>query len=266
MQALLSTRTLSVRIGTKSILTDIDLDVIQGEFLALVGANGSGKTTLLHCLAHLRKPTQGGVFWKGVPLGDLPRRQMAKHIALLPQHPQAPTDLSVQALVRMGRTPHRTSLLGSDIAGKEAVAQAMQSTGITELSTRSLGTLSGGERQRAWIAMALAQDPDVFLLDEPTTFLDIAHQLAILDMLKKWNRQSGKTIVAILHDLNQALRYADRVAVLDQGALHSIMAAEHSLNAETLRAAFHIGADSLHDKRHDCRLLVPHLDTLSGEV
>lgn len=266
MQALLSTRTLSVRIGPKHILSGIDLDVMQGEFLALVGANGSGKTTLLQCLAYLRKPTQGGVFWKGTPMDNLPRRLMAKRLALLPQHPQAPADLPVQALVRMGRTPHRSPLLGMDIAGQDAVAQAMHLTGITDLGSRPLGTLSGGERQRAWIAMALAQDPEVFLLDEPTTFLDVAHQLAILEMLQKWNRHSGKTIVAILHDLNQALRYADRIAVLHQGELHSITQAEHSLDTETLRSAFHIGADSLHDKRHGCRLLVPHLDALSGKV
>ncbi len=259
MNTCLETQGLRVRLGGKEVLRGLDLKIQKGEFLALLGANGSGKTTLLHCLGRLRKPQSGSVLWKGQSIQQMPTRLLARQLAILPQSPHAPMSLEVQSLVHLGRSPYRRFAWQQDREGAQVVGEALAHMELEHLASRKMGSLSGGERQRAWIAMAMAQNPEVLLLDEPTTFLDVAHQLQVLEMLSRWKQQGERTVVAVLHDLNLALRYADRIAVLHEGVIHESGPASLALQAQTLRTVFGIEASYSQDARSDRPFLIPHL-------
>lgn len=259
MNTLLQAIDLGVEIEGKPILSHIHLNIQQGEFLALTGSNGSGKSTLLQCLGRLRIPSQGQVLWQGKRIHSISPRHLSRKLAILTQHHCAPADITVKQLVHMGRTPYERFPGIQDSHAEEAVHEALAITHLEPLCSRTYGTLSGGEQQRVWIAMMIAQNPDVFLLDEPTTFLDIEHQLEILNILKQWNRLRNKTIVAIIHDLNHALRFADRIAVIHTGRLIALDASHEAFDPTILKSAFGVEADILHDTRHQCRFLVTHL-------
>ncbi len=206
---------------SRLVLRALDLGVRDGEMVALVGPNGSGKSTLLRVLGRVLKPRGGALLLDGRALRELPTRDVARELALLPQGPMLTDDLSVEELVWLGRSPHQ-GLLGLPApADREAVAWALAETDLAALRSRSVLSLSGGERQRAWLAMALAQRPRVLLLDEPTTFLDLSHQIEVLDLIRHLNRQLGLTVVMVLHDLNQAARYTGRIVVLDDGDVYA---------------------------------------------
>ena len=255
----LKAQNLGVRLGGKQVLDQLDLNVYPGEFLALLGSNGCGKTTLLHCLGRLRKPNEGNVLWQGEAIENLPTRRLAQKLAILPQNPHAPMAMSVQSLVLMGRSPYRRFAWQRDDEGIHIVQHVLKHMELDSLVNRKMGSLSGGERQRAWIAMAMAQNPDLLLLDEPTTFLDVAHQLQVLEMLTLWKKQNQRTVVAVVHDLNHALRYADRIAVLHNGKIHAITSYQNALDESTLLNAFGIEAESYWDARSNRRGLVGHL-------
>ena len=220
------------------VLRGLDIEVETGEVVALVGPNGSGKSTLLRALGRVLRPKGGVVFLDGRALAEWPTREVARRLALLPQGPTLSNDLTVEELVWLGRSPHQGLLGLPTAADGEAVRWAMAETGIGPLAKRPISTLSGGERQRAWLALALAQQPRILLLDEPTTFLDLSHQLEVLDLIRYLNVEHGLTVVMVLHDLNQAARYAGRIVVLREGRVYGEGPPAAVLTPETLRQVF----------------------------
>ena len=200
------------------VIDDLDFTVPDGEVTAIIGPNACGKSTLLRALARLLRPTAGRVVLDGEQIHALPTKEVARRLGLLPQTPIAPEGITVADLVARGRTPHQRLFQQWSEADERAVAMALDATSTTDLAGRPVDELSGGQRQRVWIAMALAQDTDLLLLDEPTTFLDIAHQIDVLDLVERLHRQRGRTIVVVLHDLNLACRYATHVVAMRDGA------------------------------------------------
>ncbi|MBW3557871.1 MAG: ABC transporter ATP-binding protein [Actinobacteria bacterium] len=203
----------------KVVVDGLTLAIPPGQITVIVGANACGKSTLLRGLARLLKPTAGGVHLDGESISRLPTREVATRVGILPQSPVAPEGLTVAELVARGRYPHQRWFQQWSAADEAAVAAALESTGTAELATRPVDELSGGQRQRAWIAMALAQGTPILLLDEPTTFLDLAHQVEVLDLLGELNATEGRTVVLVLHDLNQACRYAHHLVAMAEGSI-----------------------------------------------
>ncbi|RIQ18215.1 ABC transporter ATP-binding protein [Jiangella rhizosphaerae] len=210
---LLAAHDLAWSAGGVTILDGVDVTARPGEMLGVLGPNGAGKTSLLRLLAGLRRPDRGTVTLDGTPLHTLPRRIVARRLAIVEQSPEAHTDLTVSDAVALGRTPHRGRFAPLDAADRAAIERALDLTGLTALRTRSWRTLSGGERQRTQLARALAQEPAVIVLDEPTNHLDIRYQLDVLTLL----RRLDLTVVTALHDLDLAARYCDRLVVLHDG-------------------------------------------------
>lgn len=203
----------------RTIVDDLSIAVPTGEITAIVGPNACGKSTLLRALARLLAPVGGTVLLDGEELHRLPTRQVATKLGILPQQPVAPDGIVVADLVARGRHPHQRWYRQWSAADEEAVAAALEATSTADLAERSVDELSGGQRQRVWIAMALAQGTDVLLLDEPTTFLDLTHQVDVLDLLADLNRSRGRTVVCVLHDLNLACRYAHHLVAMRDGAI-----------------------------------------------
>ncbi|MBF2056260.1 MAG: ABC transporter ATP-binding protein [Cyanobacterium sp. T60_A2020_053] len=224
----------------RTIVHNLDLDIHSGEWLSLVGANGSGKSTFLKLLSRILSPSQGKVLLDGKEIYALPPAVVAKRIAILPQQQTIPSGLTVRQLVALGRTPHQSwyqwDLTKED---REAVDLALAETDLTAKSERPVTQLSGGERQRAFLALALAQNPQILLLDEPTTYLDIHYQLQLLDLLKKLHRQ-GLTIITVLHEINLAVRYSDRLAFLRGGRLFTVGKTEEVLTVENIAQVFDV--------------------------
>lgn len=215
----LSTKRLTLAYGGAPVIRNLDLAVPVGKMTALVGPNGCGKSTLLRGLARLLKPRAGTVYLDGQSILKLSTKAVAKQLGILPQGPTAPEGLTVRDLVAQGRFPYQNWLQQWSKEDEQLVESALSLTGMVQLADRALDTLSGGQRQRAWIAMVLAQDTRILLLDEPTTFLDLAHQIEVLDLLYELNQTQGRTIVMVLHDLNQACRYADYLVVVQEGSI-----------------------------------------------
>lgn len=203
--------------GVGRVIDALSLSVQAGEFVAIVGPNGCGKSTLLRALARLLDCGDGRIVFAGRELRERSAKELARELSLLSQSNSPPEGIRVGELISRGRYPHRRPLQGWTPADEAAVSAAMEATGVAHLAAEELDTLSGGQAQRVWLAMALAQDAHTVLLDEPTTYLDISHQLDALALFRRVNREQGKTIVAVLHDLNQAARYADRIVALRGG-------------------------------------------------
>ena len=201
----------------REVLRSVDLTLARGELVALVGTNGSGKTTLLRLLTGILRPDAGMVRFDGRPVAEWRRWDLARRVAVLPQQLDLPVGFRVSELVEMGRAPHARRLFASTADDDRAIARALADAGALELADRYAEELSGGERQRLLVAMALAQEPDLLLLDEPTLHLDLAHQVALLSAIRRLRDQRGLTVLAVLHDLNLAAAFAPRVAVLDEG-------------------------------------------------
>ena len=210
---------LSVVYGNRRVLTDFQMSLPQGQIRGLIGPNGSGKSTALQTIAGLIRPVTGEVSIDGAGVHGLPRRALARKLAYLPQHPAAPEDMTVEHLVRQGRFAHVGLLRRYGPEDEEAIGWALESTGLTALAGRSLRELSGGERQRAWIAAALTQQARVLLLDEPTTFLDIGHQVEVLELVHRLSRERGVSVIMAIHDINQAMAVCDAVSLLEKGHL-----------------------------------------------
>jgi iron complex transport system ATP-binding protein len=201
------------------VVEDLSIAVPTGEVTVIVGPNACGKSTLLRALARLLSPEAGVVLLDGEEIRRIPTRTVAQRLGILPQQPIAPDGITVSDLVARGRNPHQRWFRQWDPSDEEAVASALEATGIVDLADRSVDELSGGQRQRAWIAMALAQGTDILLLDEPTTFLDLTHQIEVLDLMADLNASSGRTIVCVLHDLNLACRYAHNLVAMKDGRI-----------------------------------------------
>ncbi len=222
------------------IVRDLALQVGQGEIVTLVGPNGSGKSTILRALARLMRPQKGVVYLNGRAIHRMSTRKVAQQLAILPQSPAAPEDLTVRDLVSRGRFARQAWWRAAKAHDREIITWALDKAGMTDLSDRRLNTLSGGERQRAWIALALAQEPRILLLDEPTTFLDISHQLDVMALLRTLNTENQLSIVMVLHDLNQAARFSHRLIVLDHGDIYAAGAPGEVLNEVMLREVFQV--------------------------
>ena len=255
MNAIIKAQNISVSINEKEIVHGISLDIPEGKVTAIIGPNGCGKSTTLKALSRIL-PYKGSVTFKGQEMSTLSQREFAKCLAILTQSPQAPSDLTVNDLVEMGRFPHRGFLGRAGKDDKEHVEWALEQTGVKEMRYRLLNTLSGGERQRAWIAMALAQRPEVLLLDEPTTYLDICHQLEIMQLIGRLNQELGLTVVMVVHDLNHAIMYADHVVVVKAGQLVTSGAPREIIAADLLADVFKVKADEF-TLSNDLRALVP---------
>lgn len=253
----LAARELAAGYPGRRVIDGLDLEIAPGRLTMIIGANASGKSTLLGTLSRLHEPLAGRVELDDADVRGISRRRFAQTVGLLPQHPTAPDGVSVAELVGRGRHPHRGLLQRWSAHDTAHVDEAMAWTGITDLAARPVGDLSGGQRQRAWIAMALAQDPRILLLDEPTTFLDLSHQLEVLDLLRELNRSRGTTVVAVLHDLNLAARYADDLVVMCAGAVVAHGAPREVLTAEVVRHAFGLDALVIPDPLTATPLVIP---------
>lgn len=234
----LTTRKLTLAYDGADIISDLNLAIPAGKISILVGANGCGKSTLLRGLARLLKPRVGTVYLDGKSIYKLSTKEVAKQLGILPQGPTAPEGLTVQELVAQGRYPHQGWLQQWSKEDERITQQALIVTNMVNLAHRPLETLSGGQRQRAWIAMSLAQDTEILLLDEPTTFLDLAHQVEVLDLLYDLNQSQGRTIVMVLHDLNQACRYADYLIAIASGQIFAQGAPADIVTEEMIRQVF----------------------------
>jgi iron complex transport system ATP-binding protein len=236
---------------------DLDLAVSPGRITAVVGANGCGKSTLLRALARLLPPRRGTVLLDGRAISELPTKEVAKRVGILPQSPVAPDGLTVEDLVARGRYPHQRVFRQWSREDESAVESALSATGTADLRDRPLDELSGGQRQRAWIAMTLAQETELLLLDEPTTFLDLAHQVEVLDLLADLVERHSRTVVMVLHDLNQACRYADLLVALRDGRIHAIGRPEDVVDARFVEEVFGLRARVVEDEVTGAPLCLP---------
>lgn len=228
----------SLGYGDRTVVRDLDLELAPGRITVIVGANACGKSTLLRSLARLLPPTSGRVVLDGRDLHRMPTKEVARTLGLLPQSPLAPEGIVVGDLVARGRSPHHGVFTRWTPEDDEAVAEALLLTGTADLADRPVDELSGGQRQRVWIAMALAQRTDLLLLDEPTTYLDITHQVEVLDLLTDLNHARGTTIAMVLHDLGLAARYADVLVAVRAGEVFAAGPPEAVLTADTVREVF----------------------------
>jgi len=222
-EAILEAQALTAGYGANTVLHDVSLLVPEQRLTVLAGPNGSGKSTFLSLLSRVLKPTRGAVLLDGRAMVALPTRQIARSLGLLPQAPLVPEGISVYDLVSRGRYPHQGLLRQWSDADENAVEKALAATSLAPLAGRTVDSLSGGQRQRAFIAMTLAQETPVILLDEPTTFLDLRYQNEVMDLIGSLTHDHGRTVVAVLHDLNAALQYADRIVFLKAGRIHTVV-------------------------------------------
>lgn len=255
--ASLQIRGLTADYGAGPVLSEISLDIPRGAVTVLVGANGCGKSTLLKTIARQLKPSQGQVLLDGEDTGTWSRTQFARRVGFLPQDPVAPEGVTVLDLISRGRHPHRGVFGRWRPSDDLAVAEAVELTGLDGYLDRQVTELSGGQRQRVWIALALAQQTDVLLLDEPTTYLDIAHQVEVLEILAHLKRHRGVTLVMVLHELNMAARYADQLVAIKGGAVLAAGSAEDVMTDHTVSEVFGMPARVLHDPGSDARLVIP---------
>lgn len=248
---------LTLAYDREPVVNDVNVAIPAGRITVVVGANACGKSTLLRGLARLLRPRGGRVTLDGESVHDLPSVEVAKVLGLLPQSPVAPDGITVADLVGRGRYPHQGWFRQWRPGDDEAVSRAVQATGVADLLDRTVKELSGGQRQRVWVAMTLAQETDLLLLDEPTTFLDIHHQIELLDLLTDLNRDAGKTVVLVLHDLNLACRYADHIVAMKRGRIVAEGVPADVVTAELVSEVFDLACDVVTDHVSGAPMVVP---------
>ncbi|AXB43340.1 ABC transporter ATP-binding protein [Amycolatopsis albispora] len=253
----LRAESLGLGYGDRVVVDDLDLDVPDGTITAIIGPNGCGKSTLLRALARLLRPVSGTVLLDGKQISSLPTREVARVVGLLPQSPLAPEGLTVADLVARGRHPHQRWYRQWSSADEGAIERALTLTGMAELADRPVDHLSGGQRQRAWISMTLAQETDLLLLDEPITYLDLAHQIDVLDLVHRLHTERGTTVVMVLHDLNLAARYADTLVAMREGRVIARGAPADVLTEPLLDEVFGLSARVIQDPVSGTPLVVP---------
>ncbi|WP_018157311.1 ABC transporter ATP-binding protein [Demetria terragena] len=253
----LRAESLTIAYDDHVVARDLSLDLADGRITTIIGPNGCGKSTVLRALARLL-PLQAGTVWlDGQSIHDRPSREVARELALLPQAPLAPEGLLVRDLVTRGRHPHQTWFRQWSPGDEVAVDEALAWTSTYEFKDRPLESLSGGQRQRAWIAMTLAQHTDLVLLDEPTTYLDLAHQVDVLELVARLNREQGRTVVMVLHDLNLAARYSDQLVVMHAGAIVAQGAPRDVVSTDLLKEVFGLDAILVDDPTGAAPIIVP---------
>lgn len=241
----------------KIIINDITISIPKGKITMLIGANGCGKSTLLHGMSRLLKPISGEVSLNGVSVHEYKHKEFAKKLAILAQGPIAPEGITVRELCYFGRNPYKTIFGSRTVEDDDMVDWAIEATGMKEFEGRMLDSLSGGQRQRAWIAMALTQGTDILLLDEPTTYLDLSHQIEVLELLKELNRKFGKTIVIVHHELNQAAKYGDNLICMKSGQVYSTGTVDNVFNEKMLKEVFGVNAIIIDDPISNRPMCIP---------
>ncbi|PVG84840.1 cobalamin/Fe(3+)-siderophore ABC transporter ATP-binding protein [Nocardioides gansuensis] len=255
--ARLEARAVTLSYGGQPVVESLDLAVPDRRTTVIVGANGCGKSTLLRGMARLLRPTDGAVLLDGKAVHERPTKEVARTLGLLPQQPVTPEGVTVVDLVSRGRHPHRGAFSRWSAEDEAAVAEALEQTGTIELAEQPVDQLSGGQRQRVWIAMALAQQTDLLLLDEPTTYLDVAHQVDMLDLLAELNARRGTTIVMVLHDLNLAARYADHLVAVCGGHVVAAGPPREVVTPELVEEVFELSCQVIDDPVAHTPLVVP---------
>lgn len=258
MSERLNTEQLCIGYAEAMIVKELNLTIPTGKITALVGSNGSGKSTILKTMARIMKPKSGSVMLDGKCIHNLSTKEVARQLAILPQNPTAPDGLTVAELVSYGRYPHQKGFGTLTPEDRDIISSAISLTGMEDFHDRPIDRLSGGQRQRAWIAMALAQETDILFLDEPTTFLDMAHQLEVLQLLQKLNDEKGRTIIMVVHDLNHASRYAQHMVAIKSGTVVSEGTPAEVMTPSVLRQVFGIEADIVPDPRTGVPLCLPY--------
>lgn len=243
--------------GQRRIVERLDLSIPERRFTALIGPNGSGKSTILRTFAALLKPTNGEILLDGRDIAELSTRSLARKVGVLLQGPVAPEGLTVGDLVRQGRYPHRSHFSRWSVKDMEACDEALTLTGMTEFADHPLESLSGGQRQRAWIAMTLAQQGEAILLDEPTTYLDLEHQIALMNLITQLVEKHGKTVVAVLHDINQAARYAQHIIMLRDGRIAAAGRPDAVISSVSIADVFKIQTVIIRDPVAGTPLCIP---------
>lgn len=247
----------SLGYGERLIVNQLSVEIPAGKVTVIIGANGCGKSTLLRGLARLLKPTTGTVLLDGKSVHAMPSKEVAKVMGLLPQTPVAPEGITVSDLVGRGRYPHQGWFRQWTAQDDQAVADALAATDTLDLAARPIEEMSGGQRQRVWIAMALAQETDLLLLDEPTTFLDLSHQIEVLDLLTDLNRRRGTTIVIVMHDLNLACRYADHLIAMRDGQITTQGSPRDIITADVVREVFSMDSAIMNDPVSNTPTIIP---------
>ncbi|QSB17461.1 ABC transporter ATP-binding protein [Natronosporangium hydrolyticum] len=235
----------------------LDAEIPPGSFTVVIGPNACGKSTLLRALARTLRPRAGTVLLAGRDIHALPTRTVARRLGLLPQSPTAPAGITVVELVAQGRYPHQRLLRRDPETDERVVAESMAATGVADLATVPVDELSGGQRQRVWIAMALAQQTELLLLDEPTTYLDIAHQVEVLELCTRLQRRQGRTLVAVLHDLNQAARYADHLIAMRDGRVAAAGRPAEVITPDRVAEIFGLACRVIDDPETGAPLVIP---------
>ena len=258
VQPCIRTSGLSAGYNGIPVFHDIDIEIPAGKITTLIGSNGSGKSTILKTMSRLISPYSGAVYLEGKSIHGMPTNLVARKLALLPQSAQTPSGITVEDLVEYGRFPYRTRMSGITAEDQEIIRWALDSTNMTELAGREMDQLSGGQRQRGWIAMALAQKTGILFLDEPTTYLDISHQLEILQLLRRLNVEQGVTIVMVLHDLNHAIMFSDYLTAIKDGKEHSFGSPEEVITPQTLLEVFDVEAEVIRHPVLDVPVCLPY--------
>ena len=255
-------RNLSVNYGKKEVLRALNVDIPRGKVVTVIGQNGCGKSTLLKTVSKAVMPKRGEVIFCDKKLGEYAPKRLAQQIAYLSQVHESPPDIDVRTLVSYGRYPYSKFGRGMTRPDAEIIDRALALTGLTDLQHRILSTLSGGERQRAWIAMTIAQEPEILILDEPTTYLDVSYQVEVLEIVKKLNRELGITIIMVLHDINLAARYSDVLMAVKGGRLYAAGAPSEIVHEKYLKEIFEIEASVYTDPVHECPYFIPLRTTI----
>ena len=245
---ILGVKNLSVNYKNKNVLAGVDLEIEKGKIYSIIGPNGCGKTTLIRAMSKSLKPKKGKVLLNGDDIFEMKSKEIAKKMAILNQNNTTMSDVTVKKLVQYGRYAHRDWWKGLNKEDDDITEWAMEKTFVANLKNRRIDTLSGGERQRAWLAMSIAQKPEILLLDEPTTYLDICHQLEILELVSKLNKEEGITIVMVLHDINHAVRYSDEVIVIYDKNIYTKGDSWSILKSQVIEEVFNVQTETIIDK------------------
>ncbi len=243
--------------NNKVIVKNFNLKVDKGDMLTIIGPNGSGKSTVLKAIGRLLRPMEGIIHLDGKLLWDMSNKDIAKEMACLSQHNSAPKDMTIRRIVGFGRNPHKAWFESLNKEDEEIIDWALENTNLKHMENKKITSVSGGERQRAWLAMALAQKPKVLLLDEPTTYLDINNQIEILELVRQLNKNLKLTIVMVLHDLNQAAKYSNRVLVLKNGEIQALGKPEEILNKKLIRDVYSVDMNILKNQFGEKLIFIP---------
>lgn len=243
--------------GEKNVISDFSSNFKKGEIISIIGPNGSGKSTVLKAIAKLLKPKSGQVFLDDKSIQFMSNKEVANKLAVLLQYNSSPTDMSVKDLIYYGRMPHKKWYEGRNKEDEIIIEKAIENTNLKDLQDKKINCLSGGERQRVWLAVALAQEPDILLLDEPTTYLDIGYQLELLELIKLLNKKLNITVIMVLHDLNQASKYSDNIIVLNKGRIVKVGNPKTVLNHSLLESVYNVNANIYLDEEDGHPIIIP---------